>query len=100
MKAWVERLKRLIDSRREPRSASAQNARLTVAGTEHQVCLFDISPSGAMIGFDDPLEAGENVIIHVLDREPLRGQVRWSRDGRVGIGFETAMKQVKDYGQK
>lgn len=100
MKGWVERLKRLIDTRREPRLASAQNARLTVAGKEHQVRLLDISPSGAMIGFGDPLDAGENVIIHVLDREPLRGQVRWSREGRVGIGFETAMKQVKENGQR
>lgn len=88
MKGWVERLKRLIDARREPRLASAQYARLTIAGEEHQVRLFDISPSGAMIGFHCPLETGESVIIHVLDREPLRGQVRWSRDGRVGIGFE------------
>ena len=41
-----------------------------------------------MIGFDLPVEPGETVLIHALDREPLRGQVRWSREGHVGIGFE------------
>ena len=88
MKRWVEALRRLIDARREPRRATAQFARLTIAGQDHQVRLLDISPSGAMVGFDLPVEPGETVLIHALDREPLRGQVRWSREGHVGIGFE------------
>ena len=74
MKRWVEALRRLIDARREPRRATAQFARLTIAGQDHQVRLLDISPSGAMVGFDLPVEPGETVLIHALDREPLRGQ--------------------------
>lgn len=70
----------------------AQNARLTVDGREHQVPLLDISASGAMVGFDGPIREGETVLIHVLDREPLRGQVRWSREGRVGIGLDAGAK--------
>ena len=77
VKRWVDALKRLIDARREPRRAVAQHARLTVAGKEHQVPLLDISPSGAMVGFDGPIREGETVLIHVLDREPLRGQPRF-----------------------
>lgn len=92
MKRWVDALKRLIDARREPRTAVGQNARLTVDGKEHQVPLLDISPSGAMVGFDGPIREGETVLIHVLDREPLRGQVRWSREGRVGIGLDAGAK--------
>ncbi|QIK95125.1 PilZ domain-containing protein [Sphingomonas sp. HDW15A] len=100
MKRWVDALKRLIDARREPRRTASQYVGLTVAGKEHQVPLLDISPSGAMIGFDDPMEAGESVVIHVLDREPLHGQVRWSRGGRVGIGFDPATKQDGEYEEK
>jgi hypothetical protein len=88
VKRWVEALKRLVDARREPRRAVAQHVTLTIAGQDNRVPLLDISPSGAMVGFDRPVETGETVIIHVLDREPLRGQVRWSRDGHVGIGFD------------
>lgn len=100
MRRWVKALKRLIDTRREPRRPLAQRATLSIAGKDHQVPLLDISPSGAMVGFERPLEAGETVLIHVLDREPLRGQVRWSREGRVGIGFDADAKHGGEHGQK
>jgi len=94
VKRWVEALKRLVDARREPRRAVTQHVTLTIAGQDFRVPLLDISPSGAMVGFDRPVEPGETVIIHVLDREPLRGQVRWSRDGHVGIGFDAVAASV------
>ena len=93
---WVDALKRLIDARREPRETVAQHCILTISGRDHAVRLFDISRSGAMIGFEGPVEAGESVLIHVLDREPLRGQVRWSRNGRIGIGFDASHNQDED----
>jgi hypothetical protein len=96
----VDALKRLIDARREPRRAVSQHVRLTVAGLEHQVPLLDISPSGAMVGFDGPIREGETVLIHVLDREPLRGQVRWSREGRIGIGLDAGAKLGGENGRK
>lgn len=88
MKNWVQALKRLVDTRRERRQAVAQSAVLTIAGQEHHVRLLDISGSGAMIGFDGSIADGESVILQPLDRDALRGQVRWSRAGRIGIGFE------------
>ena len=97
MQLWVRALKRLIDARREPRRPVVQEARLSIDGREHRVPLLDISASGAMVGFGKAIEAGETVIIHVLDREPLRGQVRWSREGRVGIGFDADAKHGGDH---
>ena len=99
VKGWLDALRRLFDARSEPRQPLAEHAILTIAGRDHAVRLFDISKSGAMVGYEGPAEAGESVLIHVLDREPLRGQVRWSRDGRIGVGFEAPNNHDEDPGQ-
>jgi hypothetical protein len=90
VKSWVQALKRLGDARRERRQAVARPAVLTIGGQMFDVRLLDISRSGAMVVFEGSIAEGENVILQPLDRDPLRGQVRWSRAGRIGIGFETA----------
>ena len=89
MWGWIEQLKgRLIDARRYPRhSAGTRPASLTAAGEDYRVRVIDLSDGGAMIDGDVSLPTGSEVILRLLDREPLRAQVRWSVDGRIGLRF-------------
>lgn len=88
-KRWIGTLKRmLVDARHEPRRPTGlQRTVLTFRGRDHPVRILDISQMGAMISFDGRAEPGETVILQVLDRGPIEGQVRWSNGGRLGIGF-------------
>ena len=89
MWTWLEQFKaQVIDGRRFPRRATApQPAVLTAAGRDHRVRLIDLSDAGAMVEADIALDAGTQVILVLLDRDPLEGQVRWSRDSRIGLDF-------------
>jgi hypothetical protein len=40
-----------------------------------------------MILFDEVPHIGERVTLQMLDRRAAAGQVRWVRDGRIGIDF-------------
>ena len=82
-------VKRLFDQRLEPRiDIDDQSAVLTIRGRDHIVSLINLSPSGAMIGFAGTPRIGEGVTIQMLDRGVIHAQVRWVRDGRVGICFD------------
>lgn len=89
MWSWLEQLKdRLVDARRHPREADGKRLAILVAnGREHCVRLIDLSDVGAMVEGDVVLEVDTHATLRLLDREPLRGQVRWSRDGRTGLRF-------------
>ena len=90
-------LRRLLDEREEPRSiATSQTAMLDHEGRRHVVRLVDLSPSGAMLGFQGRLADGDEVTLHLLDRGAVTGQVRWSRDGRVGINFSNPLDLTLD----
>lgn len=80
----------LVDARRVPRRADRQSAVLTAHGADHHVQLIDLSDHGAMIEGGAALDEGTSVTLHLLDREPLGGQVRWSHDGRIGLRFDKA----------
>lgn len=79
---------RQIDARSEPRFRPASRmAVMTLHGRDHVVRVVDLSASGARVAFSGRAEPGADVALQLLDRERVKGQVRWSRDGRIGLNF-------------
>ena len=85
-------VKRMFDQRDEPRfEGETQTAVLEHRGRNHVVRVGNISKSGAMVVFADVPHIGEEVTLQLLDHGPVKGQVRWVRDGHVGINFVTQL---------
>lgn len=81
-------VRRMFDERAETREpAESQTAVLEIRGRKHMVRLANLSPSGAMVVFSLMPNIGEKVVLHLLDRGRVHGQVCWVRDGRVGVNF-------------
>ena len=81
-------VKRMFDERAEVREpAESQTAVLEIRGRKHMVRLANLSPSGAMLVFSLMPNIGESVVLHLLGRGRVEGQVCWVRDGRVGVNF-------------
>ncbi len=81
-------VRRMFDERAETREpAESQTAVLEIRGRKHMVRLTNVSPSGAMVVFSLMPNIGEKVVLHLLDRGRVRGQVCWVRDGKVGVNF-------------
>jgi hypothetical protein len=81
-------VKRMFDERAEPREpADSQTAVMEVRGRKHMVRLANLSSSGAMVIFPLMPHIGEDVVLHLLNRGRVHGQVCWVRDGRVGVNF-------------
>ena len=79
---------RTIDERSELRCASISNtAVLEFRGRKHVVRLVNVSPSGAMVIFPHVPNIGERLPLQILDRGVVTAQVRWVRDGRIGLSF-------------
>lgn len=82
-------VKRLFDQRSEPRlDVSGTEAVLGFRGRDYLVPLINVSSSGAMVRFPTIPRIGEAVTLQMLDRGLARGQVRWVRDGRIGISID------------
>nr|WP_294846704.1 PilZ domain-containing protein [uncultured Sphingomonas sp.] len=82
-------VKRLFDQRVEPRvEVDDQHAILGIRGQSHAVGIVNLSRSGAMIRYSAVPRIGETVTLQLLDRAAIQGQVRWVRDGRIGICFD------------
>ena len=82
------RVKRLFDQRSEPRIECEEDGGvLSFRGTEHNVKLLNCSPSGAMILFDHIPNIGETLTFRTSDGAAQRAQVRWVRDGKIGLTF-------------
>ena len=82
-------VRRMFDQRVEPREEAAQMAAiLHLRGKDHAVEIVNLSPSGAMVRFAGAAHIGEAVGFQLVDRGGTEGQVRWLRDGRMGICFE------------
>ena len=80
--------KRVIDERTELRCPSASStAVLEFRGRKHVVRLVNVSPSGAMVNFPHMPNIGERLPLQILDRGRVTAQVRWVRDGRIGLSF-------------
>ena len=79
---------RSIDERGEARHAAMSNtAVLEFRGRKHVVQLVNISPSGAMVIFPHVPNIGERLPLQLLERGVVVAQVRWVRDGRIGLSF-------------
>ena len=86
-------VKRMFDERSEERlEAGCQTAALTVRGRNHLVPVINLSQSGVMVRFAGDAHIGESVSIQLLDRGSIAGQVRWLRDGRMGINFDRPLE--------
>jgi hypothetical protein len=86
-------VKRMFDQREEPREpAESQTAVLEIRGRKHMVRLANLSPSGAMVVFSLMPHIGEKVVLNLLGRGRVHGQVCWVRDGRVGVNFAAAQE--------
>ena len=87
-------VKRVFDERGEPRyDGESQSAVLSHRGRNHVIRVSNVSPSGAMIVYGGMPHIGETVTLQLLDRGSVAGQVRWVRDGRVGINFIAPLEQ-------
>jgi hypothetical protein len=78
----------MFDERDEERvDAGSSTGVLALRKRNHVVSLLNLSRSGAMIRFAGEAHIGESVSLQLLDRGTIAGQVRWLRDGRMGISF-------------
>jgi hypothetical protein len=83
---------RMFDQRSEERvEATAEHAVLDYRGSKRAVKLLNVSRWGAMIGLPETLNIGERVGLQVLDRKTVSGFVRWVRDDRIGLNFDTPL---------
>lgn len=81
--------RRTINERDEARQPSASStAALEFRGRRHVVRLVNVSKSGAMVIFPHQPNIGERVALQLLDRGIVPAQVRWVKDGRVGLSFD------------
>jgi hypothetical protein len=79
---------RTIDERDEVRHAAVSStAVLDFRGRKHVIRLVNISPSGAMVIFPHMPNIGERLNLQLLDRGLVSAQVRWVKDGRIGLSF-------------
>jgi hypothetical protein len=84
---------RTIDERGEVRHAAiSSTAVLEFRGRKHVVRLVNISSSGAMVIFPHVPNIGERLVIQLLDRGVVSSQVRWVKDGRIGLSFDTLLE--------
>lgn len=82
---------RSIDERGEARyPAQSSTAVLEFRGRKHVVQLINVSPSGAMVLFPHMPNIGERLPLQLLERGLVMSQVRWVRDGRIGLSFTAA----------
>lgn len=82
---------RSIDERGELRHPSlSATAVLEFRGRKHVVRLANVSASGGMVIFAQTPNIGERLMLQILDRGVVAAQVRWVRDGRIGLSFAAA----------
>ena len=80
--------KRTIDERSELRHPSiSSTAVLEFRGRKHVVRLVNVSSAGAMLVFPHTPNIGEKLPLQLLDQGLVSAQVRWVKDGRIGLSF-------------
>lgn len=84
---------RTIDERLETRHAAVSStAVLDFRGRKHVIRLVNVSPSGAMVIFPHTPNIGERLNLQLLDRGIVSAQVRWVKDGRIGLSFAAPLE--------
>jgi hypothetical protein len=84
---------RSIDERSELRRESASStAVLEFRGRKHVVRLINVSSSGAMVVFPHIPNIGEKLPLQLLDQGLVTAQVRWVKDGRIGLSFAAPLE--------
>ena len=79
---------RTIDEREEPRHAAVSSTAVLVCrGRKQVVRLMNISSSGAVVFFPHIPNIGERLALQLLDQGLVSSQVRWVKDGRIGLSF-------------
>ena len=79
---------RSIDERSETRHpALSGTAVWEFRGRKHVIRLVNLASSGAMVIFPHIPNIGERLPLQLLDRGVVSAQVRWVKDGRVGLSF-------------
>ena len=76
-------------SSRAPRNAMLRSARVAIGETLGDVCIRNISVTGAMID-GLPLDGngeGVDLLIELLEDQMFAARIRWARDGKAGIEF-------------
>lgn len=72
---------------RAPRIEVQGRARIRIGEAVHNVDIRDLSQGGIKVALDETLRTGEDAIITIEDMHPVKGIVRWSRDGMAGLSF-------------
>ncbi len=84
---------RVIDERNEARyPATSSTAVMEFRGRKHVVRLVNISKSGAMVIFPHIPNIGECLPLQLLDQGLVTAQVRWVKDGRIGVSFAAPLE--------
>lgn len=84
---------RRIDERQEPRhAAQSHTAVLEFRGRKHVVRLVNVSKSGTMVVFPHVPNIGERLALQLLDHGFVWTQVRWVKDGRIGLSFASPLE--------
>ena len=69
------------------RRRSSGTGVLEFRGRKHVVQLVNVSKSGAMVIFPHIPNIGERLPLQLLDHGFVQAQVRWVKDGRIGLSF-------------
>src|SRR3954468_22365821 len=78
---------RAMDGRAERRPGRMKGHILLPGGITYDIILSDLSYEGCGIETSAPLEPGQPLKLSVLRRGAIDAEVRWSRDGKAGLGF-------------
>lgn len=84
---------RRIDERNETRHpASSGTGVLEFRGRKHVVQLINVSKSGAMVIFAQVPNIGERLPLQLIDHGFVWAQVRWVKDGKIGLSFASPLE--------
>lgn len=77
---------------RPPRLDIRCKATIRIGGYFHQVEVRDISLGGLKVDLRDPDVVGQKALITIESLRPLKGVVRWYREGQAGILFDQPLR--------
>ncbi len=73
--------------KRDPRQKILRRSRIEHDGKVTDVMMRDISTTGAMVEGAGPFEAGDKILVEILEDQMFSATVRWSILNRVGMEF-------------